>query len=119
MFGSMFAMLGNYESRCVGRWEDETGDKMVSTAYVTDGLKPYETAFQHPDYNNGDMVIVESYDTEEEAKAGHERWQKIMTDGPLPDELRDCCNAGLAQVCSALSDYLDEEWGRYPRVRKN
>lgn len=87
---------GNYAERCVGRWDDE--DKMVSTARVSDGAKPYETAFAHPDYNDGIMVIVEAYNTREEAKAGHEKWLKVMTEGPLPDLLFDCLNSELASL---------------------
>jgi hypothetical protein len=99
--------IGNYESRRVGRWDSECGKKMVSTAAVSDGDHPYETAFKHPEYNGGGMVIVEAYDSRSDALAGHERWVKTMTDGPLPDVLVDCCNDGISKLCSDL---------RFPRV---
>jgi hypothetical protein len=96
------AMIGNYEERCVGRWDNEEGDKMVSTAYVSDGAKNYETAFEHPDYNNGNMIIVESYDTKDEASDGHARWVEIMTNGPLPDSLIDCSNSAIGQFAEDM-----------------
>ena len=43
----LFEMMYNYDSRCVGRYESEDGKVMVSTALVTDGRKPYETAIRH------------------------------------------------------------------------
>src|SRR5512142_1523127 len=97
-----FLFMGSYESRKVGRWDSEDGERMVSTAEVNDGSHPYETAFMHPEYNDGKMVIVEAYDTRQEAEVGHERWQKVMTDGPLPDELKDCCNAQVGQLYEAV-----------------
>lgn len=106
MFEFMMGM-GNYEDRKVGRWDNEAGDQMVSTAEVPDGAKPYETAFKHPDYNDGKMVIVEAYDDRESALAGHNRWVSVMVDGPLPDALKDCANAEIAQLCEALgSDFM-------------
>ena len=95
LFG--FGNMGSYESRKVGRWEEEDG-RMVSTAEVTDGDHPFETAFEHPDYNDGKMVIVEAYDSRSAAEEGHERWMAIMTEGPLPDSLVDCQNSGISQL---------------------
>jgi hypothetical protein len=86
---------------------------MVDTARVSDGEKPYETAFQHPEYNDGKMIIVEAYDTKEKAQTGHERWLKVMTEGPLPDALTDCCNAGVAVFCEALGSEMT--FKRQPR----
>lgn len=108
MFEFLFDM-GNYADRCVGRYDDGD-DKMVSTAQVSDGNQPYETAFQHPDYNDGSMVIVCAYSTREEAAEGHARWEAIMRDGQLPDELVECFNSKVGQMCEALGDE-----GRYPR----
>ena len=93
-------MMGNYESRKVGRWDGK--DSMVSTAAVTDGAHPFETAFEHPDYNAGKMVIVESYDDRESAQKGHDRWVKVMTEGPLPDKLVDCCNSDISQFAQGV-----------------
>jgi hypothetical protein len=102
--------MGNYEDRCVGRWDNATGDQMVSTAEVTDGREPYETAFMHPDYNDGKIVIVEAYPTREAAAAGHARWVAVMTDGPLPDVLIDCANAEIGALCRDLGGQM-----RFPR----
>ena len=104
----MFEFLfdaGNYERRRVGRWDNESGDMMVSTASVSDGDHPYETAFQHPEYNQGKMVIVEAYDSRGDAESGHARWVKVMTEGPLPDELKDCCNAAVGQLLEAVGGH--------------
>lgn len=85
-------MANNYESRKVAKWNSPDHTRMVSTARVSDGYQPYETAFKHPDYNDGAMVIVEAYDTKEEAQTGHKKWLKIMLEGPLPDFLKDARN---------------------------
>src|SRR4051794_13089256 len=98
----MFEFLldaGNYESRKVGRNDFDWG--FVSTAYCSDGEMPYETAVEHVAYNDGQMVIVENYETAEEAAEGHDRWVKTMTADDLPEKLVDCCNAGIAQLCKA------------------
>lgn len=50
----------NYEDRCVALFDDGEGIR-ISTARCSDGSQPYETAIQHPDYNDGDYVIVEAY----------------------------------------------------------
>lgn len=92
-------MVGNYEDRKVGRWDNEDGLKMVSTCSVDDGRKPFETAVQHPAYNNSKMVIVECYDTKKDAKIGHEKWLKLMLEDNLPDALVDCQNSKISQMC--------------------
>jgi hypothetical protein len=114
----MFEFLfdyGNYDDRCVGRWDSKDGRRLVSTARVSDGRKPYETAFQHPDYNKGKMVIVEAYDSKESASAGHAKWVKIMTKGPLPKALTDCCNAGVAQLRDAFTPEDEKDWNVHKR----
>ena len=93
-------MLGNYDTRRVERHDD--GDLIISTAYVTDGSHPYETAVAHPDYNEGSFVIVESYDSKEDAEQGHVRWIDTMTNEPLPDKLVDCANSGISQLALAV-----------------
>lgn len=95
MFDFM-GMMGNYDSRKVDRYDDD--DIFISTAMVTDGQKPFETAVAHPEYNDGKIVIVEMYDTEGEAQIGHLNWVKTMTADILPKEIVDCCNAGVSQL---------------------
>lgn len=106
-----FNMAGNYDLRKVAH--DEEGDLIVDTAAVTDGRQPYETAVCHPCYNNGRWVIVEAYDTTQEAQAGHERWfSELKT--TLPPYLRDCCNCGLSE----LLDTMDEKYSLFPYTEK-
>ena len=93
---NFFSMADNYEDRKVDRYEAD--GMIIDTASVTDGNQPYETGICHPEYNKGDWVIVEAYDTKEEAQAGHEKWVARMTSGNLPSSLRDCQNAGISQL---------------------
>ena len=73
--------------RMVGRHED--GDLLVSTVRVFDTSMPYETAVLHPQYNEGALVIVQTYDSREHAEEGHAHWIKVMTTDPIPDSLQD------------------------------
>jgi len=95
MFNFM-AMADDYEQRKVSRYEE--GAVIIDTAMVTDGKQPFETAVAHPLYNNGKFIIVEAYDTKEDAQKGHDEWVKIMTEGELPESLQDCVNAGISQI---------------------
>lgn len=104
---NMFNMMGNYEDRKVGRYDDETGEIMVSTAEVMDAPYPYETAVAHPQYNNGKIVIVASYDCLDAAKKGHARWVEVMTASDLPDELVDVSDIGLT---SMMDDLDEDDW---------
>lgn len=96
------SMFGNYESRKIGRYDSD--DLSVSTARVNDGNQPFETGVMHPDYNDGKWIIVDAYDTAEEAKEGHEMWVKIMTSDELPDTLEDCNNSKIQQLCTAMGE---------------
>lgn len=49
------------------------------------------TVIIHPAFNNEDSLIVEEYDDETTAKAGHENWVKTFEKG-LPNELKDVTN---------------------------
>jgi hypothetical protein len=97
---NFFEMMGNYEQRKVANFEK--GDLVVDTAAVTDADKPYETGIQHPAYNAGEWVIVELYDTKEEAQKGRNRWVKKMTGKKMPKELRDVSTAGTAKLIDAV-----------------
>ena len=100
----VLGMVGNYEDRMVARFAE--GDLFVSTARVSDSTQPFETAIGHPNYNEAKLVIVEQYDTRDEAMAGHERWLAEMTADVLPTSLRDVSECGLAQMC----DLGEEDW---------
>ena len=61
--------MGNYEDRKIARTE-YSDDFFISTCRVSDGSHPFETAVCHPEYNYGKHVIVEFYDSEEDAEQG-------------------------------------------------
>ena len=73
---------------------------IVSTVEIPEwlGKKPFETIVAHPEYHNelstlADATVVQAYDTEEEAAAGHCYWLKLYEEDQLPMELVDCGNA--------------------------
>lgn len=88
----------------------EKSDFVIDTAPVWDGKQPYETAIQHPEYNNGKWIAVEAYNTKEEAQEGHDKWVDIMTAPDLPKSLTDCCNAEMASILKARGNQME-----YPR----
>lgn len=94
MFFNFLQDMGNYQDRKVDRFESD--DLIVSTARVSDGLQPYETAIAHRYYNDGNLIAVQGYDSKQEAQDGHDKWVKIMTDENLPDSLTECANAEMA-----------------------
>ena len=49
---------------------------------------PFETAVQNPEYNDGNLVVVEQYHSFEAAKKGHEKWLSIAKKN-LPETIRD------------------------------
>lgn len=100
---SFYGMASNYDDRKVDRWDNEDETQMVSTCSVTDGRKPYETAVMHPAYNEGKTVIVECYDTKEQAQVGHDKWKDLITSDKLPLTLTDCANSEISQMCD-ISD---------------
>lgn len=93
-----FVSMKDYDARKVNRYED--GNLLVDTCAVSDSAQPYETAVAHPAYNDGMIVIVEMYDSIEEAKDGHLRWVKAMTASGLPHSLCDVSTAKIA--CRAM-----------------
>src|SRR5258705_1718212 len=88
--------LDNYEDRKVD--STEVGDSEVDTCSVNDGIQDYETAVKHPKYNDGEWIIVEAYDTKEDAQTSHDKWVKIMSSIPLPNKLIDCKNLLISQL---------------------
>ena len=97
---NFFGMMGNYEDRKVDRYEKD--GLMVDTCEVTDSDQPFETAVEHPNYNEGMMVVVQMYDTKEEAQIGHDNWVKLMTTKNLPKALHDVSTAAIAKLCEAI-----------------
>lgn len=111
MFDFML-MFEPYENRKVARFEN--GDLIISTARVTDTEHPFETGIAHPQYNRNHIIIVEEYDSLEDAKEGHERWVAFMTKGDLPDELIDVSSSHIKRVSemlgrNPLDDVMEKE----------
>lgn len=101
-------MSDDYQDRVVDNYTD--GIFTIDTARVTDSEKDYETAVVHPKYNYGKCLIVETYDTKEQAQVGHTKWVELMTAETLPDKLVDVSSAGTAQ----LLDIFDKgDWRTY------
>jgi len=112
-------MMGNYEARCVAKYDEGEDGLFVSTAVVSDS--PYiETAIAHPDYKGGGVIIVENSETTEEARKAHERWITKMTTEPLPEKLTDVSKANLLELAKTLYDSEEEFLAdfTYPRIRK-
>lgn len=104
--------IGTYQDRVVGRSEYDWG--FISTAYCSDGYRPYETGIKTSEYaRQGNdkplMIIVEAYDTKEEAKAGHDKWVETMK--TRPEYLDDCINCAWAELYNEgeLRQYRKEE----------
>jgi len=105
MFDFM-SMVGTHNDRKIDRYEKD--GLFIDTCRVNDGKQPYETAVEHPAYNGGNMVIVEAYDTKEEAQEGHDEWVKKMTAPELPAQLVDCMNAHITDLfCGPLIHLKD------------
>ena len=111
MFG--FGMMGNYEERKVARWPDDKDKWIVDTVAVNDSAQPYETAIQHPGYNDGKIIVVEMYDTKKLAQEGHDRWIETMSADKLPERLVDVSTCFIA----SLASFFDEGgWRQYPKM---
>jgi hypothetical protein len=103
----MFSFLddfGNYEERKVDRFEND--DLSISTCRVSDSKRPFETAVKHPKYRQDKWIVVEKYDTKEQAQTGHDKWVETMTTDPLPAKLIDVSDNEIRD----MSDSLGLEW---------
>ncbi len=110
---SFFSMMNNYEDRAVERYEAD--GLIVDTCLVTDSDQSYETAISHPSYNSGAWVIVEMYDTEGEARNGHERWVRKMIADKLPNIIVDASSSVIANLCDLVSSEEDDRWREKPQ----
>lgn len=89
----------------MGQIKFETkGGLKVSTIEQDDSMDPYETAVKHPEYNDGDWIIVEMYETKDRAIIGHDKWVDKMTSDPLPDELPENGTSIIGIMCRALGE---------------
>jgi len=101
------SMADNYEDRAVACYE--VGDLIIDTCLVTDSKQAYETGIKHPLYNDGTWVIVEMYDTAEEAQKGHDKWVEAMTKDKLPDSLTDVSTSGTKQLLETMCPDFESE----------
>jgi hypothetical protein len=65
----------NYKERLVARDDKLDPDEIpfiLDTVAVDDREWAYETAIQHPKFNDNEWIVIRGYDTKEEAKEGHE-----------------------------------------------
>lgn len=69
------------EHHRIDYYYDEDKNIMVSTAYTADC--GYETAILHPEFSPY-HIIVEYYDTVEQAKEGHAQWVIKMKEDTIP-----------------------------------
>ena len=98
MIGNIAGIMGNYEARLVANTEIDGG--IVDTCRVTDSHRQYETGISHPAYHDGLWVIVEGYDTKEQAALGHARWVAALA--AKPARLTDVSECGIARLADAL-----------------
>jgi len=108
IFGS--GMTENYDQRKVDN--TKVGDAVIDTCAITDSAKPYETGIQHPEYNDGHWIIVETYDTEEEARKGHKRWVKAFSGKVLPNELTDRNESEFENLANSLGETFHKTYKR-------
>jgi hypothetical protein len=85
-------MLGNHDERKVDR--NKINNAIIDTCAVTDSDEPYETAVCHKNYNDNQWVIVEMYNSKEEAIKGHQKWIKLF-EKELPLYLEDVSTASI------------------------
>jgi quinol monooxygenase YgiN len=101
MFDFM-SMTGNYENRKVSRFE--LGKLIVDTCSVTDTGHPYETAVAHPQFNDNKWIVVEQYDSREDAVKGHNKWVETMTSrDKFPHTLKDVCTSTVCEMLRAIN----------------
>jgi hypothetical protein len=91
----MFSMMGNYEERKVEN--TIVNGATIDTARVTDAEKDFETGIMHPGFNGGKWIIVELYDTKEEAQEGHHKWVALFKKS-IPIELSDVSTSSIAKL---------------------
>ena len=93
----------------------EKGNLAVSTVAVKDTPSNYETAITHPDYQEGRIIVVQTYSTLRQAEAGHKKWVEKMTNDP-PEVLRDKGN----DLFSLLTDKKEGHgyWRNIPRRKE-
>lgn len=101
-------MEGNYEERKVEN--TKINGVEIDTAAVTDSEQPYETGIKSEIYGDGGWVIVELYDSKEEAYVGHGKWvEKFRDKNEFPDQLEDVSSCELAKLCRAAEGPIKKD----------
>ena len=85
MFGWL-DMVGNHEQRKVAN--DKTEDFVLDTCLVTDRDWTYETAIAHKDFNGGYWIVLDGFDSKEDAAEMHKEWFRIFTTN-CPEKITD------------------------------
>lgn len=96
--------LSNHEDRLVEN--TVINGAKIDTCLVTDSLCPYETAIYHPAYSKESWIIVESYDTKEKAKIGHNKWVKLLTE-KLPTYIISIDNTKMGKLFKMMFNQND------------
>lgn len=108
MFGFLNEIFNNtHETRKVADSYEKDG-VFVDTCSVNDSSQPYETAVSHPNYNNDKLIIVQLYDTKEQAQKGHKKWIKKMTAKKLPKAIKDISTSDVIDFARGLGVDLNE-----------
>ena len=99
MLFDFLSMADDREERKIAN--TEINGATIDTCAVTDSNNPYETAISHPNYRNGHWIVVQEYNSKEEAKLGHSEWVEKFTD-KLPEEVVDVSTCEIAQFVNSL-----------------
>lgn len=70
-------MIGTYEQRNVANYKNDIFE--IDTSYVTDRIKPYETAIAHKDFRNGNWIVLGWRETKEQSQRFHDKMVKYFT----------------------------------------
>ncbi len=111
-------MMTPYSERVIKRYDDPDKQFFVSTTRCVDYDEvKFETAVYSQIYYSN-PVVVELYDTKEEAILGHDKWESIMKTNP-PDKLIDVSQIPITllidRIVASEEDTADKDW----RVRKS
>lgn len=88
-------MKNDYKERKVDNFKN---DKIcIDTCYASD-TGAYETGIESKYYNNGNWVIVQEYESKEEAIKGHQEWIEKMTIDELPAVLMEVSTCKIAKL---------------------
>lgn len=101
------SMADNYKDRKIAN--DTINEVMIDTVEVNDNYEfPYETGVCSKFYNNNKWVIVEQYQTKEQAEIGHSKWLKQFTNkDKMPQTLKDVSTCGVAQLRNIFAKEKD------------